>query len=258
MALRRAEPGVNGKVAVARRSDRFLDGLKDASRVTFVSHVHPDPDSLGSMMGLAHLVEVCLGKADPAHPRRPHQPGGKPGHGRSPRPRPRSHRKSDLGRGRGLRHGGQSAEHRPAQPARERPPLRRHRPSRHARRPGRHPFRGRPSQPGGDLFAGHQLPDGAEHRRAARPGHRPAVRHRNGAERLSPRGQRRSTTTPCSTSIPWRTRTCWPASATPVCRKAISSASSRRCKARSSTTGSSSAGRTTCRSRNWRRRWSIS
>jgi nanoRNase/pAp phosphatase (c-di-AMP/oligoRNAs hydrolase) len=30
--------------------------------VTFVSHVHPDPDSLGSMMGLAHLVETCLGK----------------------------------------------------------------------------------------------------------------------------------------------------------------------------------------------------
>ena len=62
MALRRAESGLNGKVAVARRSDRFLDGLKDASGVTFVSHVHPDPDSLGSMMGLAHLVETCLGK----------------------------------------------------------------------------------------------------------------------------------------------------------------------------------------------------
>ncbi len=62
MALRRAESGLNGKVAVARRSDRFLDGLKDASSVTFVSHINPDPDSLGSMMGLAHLVEVCLGK----------------------------------------------------------------------------------------------------------------------------------------------------------------------------------------------------
>ncbi len=62
MARRSAESGLNGKVATARRSDRFLDGLKDASSVTFVSHVHPDPDSLGSMMGLAHLVEVCLGK----------------------------------------------------------------------------------------------------------------------------------------------------------------------------------------------------
>ncbi|MFO0926616.1 MAG: DHH family phosphoesterase [Gemmataceae bacterium] len=28
----------------------------------FVSHVHPDPDSLGSMLGLAHLVEYRLGK----------------------------------------------------------------------------------------------------------------------------------------------------------------------------------------------------
>src|SRR5437899_12281944 len=46
----------------ARHSDRFLAGLENTSRVTFVSHVHPDPDSLGSMMGLAHLVESCLGK----------------------------------------------------------------------------------------------------------------------------------------------------------------------------------------------------
>jgi nanoRNase/pAp phosphatase (c-di-AMP/oligoRNAs hydrolase) len=45
-----------------RPSDRFLAGLENASRVTFVSHVHPDPDSLGSMMGLSHLVESCLGK----------------------------------------------------------------------------------------------------------------------------------------------------------------------------------------------------
>lgn len=45
------------------RSDRFLGGLADFKLVTFVSHVHPDPDSLGSMMGLAYLVETCLGKA---------------------------------------------------------------------------------------------------------------------------------------------------------------------------------------------------
>jgi nanoRNase/pAp phosphatase (c-di-AMP/oligoRNAs hydrolase) len=38
-----------------------LDGLAQFTSVTFVSHVHPDPDSLGSMMGLAHLVENCLG-----------------------------------------------------------------------------------------------------------------------------------------------------------------------------------------------------
>lgn len=45
-----------------RRSDRFLRGLESASRVTFVSHVHPDPDSLGSMLGLSFLVEYCLAK----------------------------------------------------------------------------------------------------------------------------------------------------------------------------------------------------
>lgn len=45
----------------SRRSDRFLAGLEDATRVVFVSHVHPDPDSLGSMLGLAHLVETKIG-----------------------------------------------------------------------------------------------------------------------------------------------------------------------------------------------------
>src|SRR5262249_9581738 len=52
----------NGKSANGRRSDRFLAGLKDVTSVTFVSHVHPDPDSLGSMIGLAHLAETCLQK----------------------------------------------------------------------------------------------------------------------------------------------------------------------------------------------------
>ena len=45
-----------------RRSDRFLAGLHHAGRVVFVSHLQPDPDSLGSMLGLAHLVESRLGK----------------------------------------------------------------------------------------------------------------------------------------------------------------------------------------------------
>src|SRR6185312_5760334 len=62
MARRSADSGLNGKVSPTRRSDRFLEGLKEATTVTFVSHVHPDPDSLGSMMGLAHLVETRLGK----------------------------------------------------------------------------------------------------------------------------------------------------------------------------------------------------
>lgn len=51
------------KATLTRRSDRFLAGLANYNAITFVSHVHPDPDSLGSMVGLAHLVETCLGKA---------------------------------------------------------------------------------------------------------------------------------------------------------------------------------------------------
>src|SRR4051794_22706009 len=68
MARRSAEPGSsngsNGSTdkSGCRSSDRFLAGLRDVSSVTFVSHVHPDPDSLGSMLGLAHLVEACLNK----------------------------------------------------------------------------------------------------------------------------------------------------------------------------------------------------
>jgi nanoRNase/pAp phosphatase (c-di-AMP/oligoRNAs hydrolase) len=57
-----ARPGRSISSAV-RRSDRFLAGLADAQRVVFVSHVHPDPDSLGSMFGLAHLIESKLGKS---------------------------------------------------------------------------------------------------------------------------------------------------------------------------------------------------
>jgi nanoRNase/pAp phosphatase (c-di-AMP/oligoRNAs hydrolase) len=62
MARRGADPDGSSLATLTRRSDRFLAGLADASRVTFVSHINPDPDSLGSMMGLAHLVESCLGK----------------------------------------------------------------------------------------------------------------------------------------------------------------------------------------------------
>jgi len=62
MARRSADSGLNGRTNGMRRSDRFLAGLVNARSVTFVSHVHPDPDSLGSMLGLAHLVETCLQK----------------------------------------------------------------------------------------------------------------------------------------------------------------------------------------------------
>ncbi|HJZ58371.1 MAG TPA: DHH family phosphoesterase [Gemmataceae bacterium] len=64
MARRSADPDSNGKSGTIglRRSDRFLAGLHPADRVVFVSHIQPDPDSLGSMLGLAHLVEHKLGK----------------------------------------------------------------------------------------------------------------------------------------------------------------------------------------------------
>jgi len=57
-----AEGGCTTPTSSSRRSDRFLRGLEQASRISFVSHVHPDPDSLGSMLGLAHLVESTLAK----------------------------------------------------------------------------------------------------------------------------------------------------------------------------------------------------
>lgn len=46
---------------VSCRSDRFLAGLANYPAAVMVSHVHPDPDSLGSMVGLAHLIETCVG-----------------------------------------------------------------------------------------------------------------------------------------------------------------------------------------------------
>jgi nanoRNase/pAp phosphatase (c-di-AMP/oligoRNAs hydrolase) len=64
MARRSAETtDLTEKPVTGRRnSDRFLSGLQAYDRVTFVSHINPDPDSLGAMMGLAHLVETRLGK----------------------------------------------------------------------------------------------------------------------------------------------------------------------------------------------------
>lgn len=62
MARQHSEVGVTGtRSSLTRRSDRFLAGLADFNRVAFVSHVQPDPDSVGSMVGLAYLVESCLG-----------------------------------------------------------------------------------------------------------------------------------------------------------------------------------------------------
>src|SRR6186713_870192 len=67
MARRSADPdscssSKSSPTGGLRRSDRFLIGLHAFDRVVFVSHVQPDPDSLGSMLGLAHLVETRLNK----------------------------------------------------------------------------------------------------------------------------------------------------------------------------------------------------
>ena len=165
---RKSADSVNGKAAAYRRSDKFLAGLKDTASVTFVSHVHPDPDSLGSMMGLAHLVETCLGK-----------PTRLTRDGLISRAENRAMvdlldldlvpiEKVDLAR-----------RAKPlvmvdSQPNTGRhnldpdvPLYARHRPPRHARRPGRRALRGRAPQPRGDLLAGDELPDGAGHRGAA-------------------------------------------------------------------------------------------
>src|SRR5262249_22689917 len=57
-----ADPSRQSRSAtVTRRSDRFLAGLEEFHGAVLVSHVHPDPDSLGSMVGLAHLIETCAG-----------------------------------------------------------------------------------------------------------------------------------------------------------------------------------------------------
>ncbi|GBD35865.1 manganese-dependent inorganic pyrophosphatase [bacterium HR36] len=48
--------------AIACRSEALLAGLQRFRGVFLVSHINPDPDSLGSMAGLAWLLEHTLGK----------------------------------------------------------------------------------------------------------------------------------------------------------------------------------------------------
>lgn len=43
-------------------SEKLLDRLQDYKSIILVSHVHPDPDSLGSMLGLAYLFKKKLKK----------------------------------------------------------------------------------------------------------------------------------------------------------------------------------------------------
>lgn len=55
---------MTGEGGMAKRgtspSLRFLNALAGFREVVFLSHVNPDPDSLGSMLGLAHLVRNRL------------------------------------------------------------------------------------------------------------------------------------------------------------------------------------------------------
>lgn len=62
MSRRSADPDGCTRAAGLRRSDRFMAGLRNSERVVFVSHVNADPDSLGSMLGLSHLIESRLSK----------------------------------------------------------------------------------------------------------------------------------------------------------------------------------------------------
>ena len=50
------EPGGQGT------SHKLLEHLADYKGIILVSHVHPDPDSLGSMLGLAYLFKKKLKK----------------------------------------------------------------------------------------------------------------------------------------------------------------------------------------------------
>ena len=172
-----------------RRSDRFLLGLHAFDRVVFVSHVSPDPDSLGSMLGLAHLVETRLDKPTAHHPRRTHQPRREPAlvevlhldlvpieevqwrHER---------RGGD---------GGQPAAHRPAHVPGRRAALRGDRPPRHARRPRRRRVHRHPLHARGDVLARDEVPDGTGSRRSRRRSRPPcstASRRKSPATRARP------------------------------------------------------------------------
>jgi nanoRNase/pAp phosphatase (c-di-AMP/oligoRNAs hydrolase) len=62
MPRRNGDSDANAKHPPGRRSDHFLADLAGARSVTLVSHIQPDPDSIGSMVGLAHLIGTRLDK----------------------------------------------------------------------------------------------------------------------------------------------------------------------------------------------------
>ncbi|MSR31810.1 MAG: DHH family phosphoesterase [Gemmataceae bacterium] len=59
---RKKHQGSGYRTRPQSRSDRLLSILAPAETITLISHISPDPDSLGSMMGLAHLIQTTLGK----------------------------------------------------------------------------------------------------------------------------------------------------------------------------------------------------
>jgi nanoRNase/pAp phosphatase (c-di-AMP/oligoRNAs hydrolase) len=59
MAPSSADPPHEGAKPGSTAS-RFLRGLANFQSVVLVSHIQPDPDSMGSMLGLAHLIETKL------------------------------------------------------------------------------------------------------------------------------------------------------------------------------------------------------
>src|SRR5260221_13707886 len=59
MAPASADPASAGAPSPST-CERLIHGLAGYQGVVLVSHVHPDPDSMGSMLGLAHLIEAKL------------------------------------------------------------------------------------------------------------------------------------------------------------------------------------------------------
>ncbi len=254
MARRSAELVIpNGKATYQRRSDRFLHGLREADSVTFVSHVHPDPDSLGSMMGLAHLVETCLDK-----PTRLTRDGLI---GRAENRAMVDLLKIPLNSIESISwHGGEAVVMVDSQPNTGRHNL-----------PLRTPLyavidhHDTPGDVEGVPFVDVRRSLGATcslvtsylmEQSISMPA-RLATALLYGIEtELSgyPREASSLDDRRCCTFIPWPTRICWRASATPACRKATLKACSGRCKARLSTIGLSSAGSTRCRNLSWRRK----
>jgi nanoRNase/pAp phosphatase (c-di-AMP/oligoRNAs hydrolase) len=59
MAQSSADPPAEG-AQISSISERLIRGLTGYQGVALVSHIHPDPDSMGSMLGLAQLIDAKL------------------------------------------------------------------------------------------------------------------------------------------------------------------------------------------------------